>query len=90
MVVRESSLSDLGDESPTTLDAMFANVDGRDFDLYGEELLMKLDEPLRRLAVMKLMGYTNGEIATSLDCTERTVERKLQLIRMTWESEQGG
>jgi RNA polymerase sigma factor (sigma-70 family) len=88
-VVRESSLSDPTGESPATLDALFANVDGRDFDLCGEELLLQLDEPLRKLALMRLMGYANREIALALDCTERTVERKLQLIRLSWKSQYG-
>jgi hypothetical protein len=30
---------------------------------------------------MKLEGMTNGEVAVALDCTERTIERKLGRIR---------
>ena len=29
-------------------------------------------------------GYTNEEIATKLECTTRTVERKLERIRQVW------
>ena len=90
MVVRESSLADPANKTPATMDAIFEKVEGRDLDLYAEELLVQLDEKLRKLAIMKLMGYTNREIATSLDCTERTVERKLNLIRQTWGCEDGG
>lgn len=86
-VVRESSLSSPGSQLPATLDAMFEKIEGRDFDLYAEELLMQLDETLRKLAVMKLMKYTNREIALALDYTERSIERKLSLIRQTWECE---
>ena len=39
------------------------------------------DESLRTVAVWKMEGFTNEEIATKLDCKLRTVERKLQLIR---------
>ncbi len=50
-----------------------------------EHLLELLkDEPLREIALWKLEGYTNGEIAQRLGCVERTVERKLWLIKMTW------
>ncbi|HEV3262864.1 MAG TPA: ECF-type sigma factor [Gemmataceae bacterium] len=40
---------------------------------------------LRALAVRKMEGYTNAEIAAQLDCSPRTVERKLRLIREVWE-----
>jgi DNA-directed RNA polymerase specialized sigma24 family protein len=39
------------------------------------------DEPLRRLALLKLEGYTNPEIARQLGCALSTVERRLRLIR---------
>ncbi|MBB3204872.1 RNA polymerase sigma factor (sigma-70 family) [Rhodopirellula rubra] len=37
--------------------------------------------PLQDLAVAKLEGYTNAEIAKRLGCSERTIERRLNLIR---------
>jgi len=36
---------------------------------------------IRDLAVAKLEGYTNAEIAQRLGCSERTIERRLNLIR---------
>jgi DNA-directed RNA polymerase specialized sigma24 family protein len=43
------------------------------------------DPVLRQIAVRKLEGYTNREIARELDdCTERTIERKLERIRSKW------
>jgi DNA-directed RNA polymerase specialized sigma24 family protein len=33
------------------------------------------------------MGYKNGEIATEFDCSERKVERKLNLVRAVWAEE---
>lgn len=39
---------------------------------------------LRRLAVFKLEGYTNDEVAGRLELSKRTVERKLHLIRTIW------
>jgi DNA-directed RNA polymerase specialized sigma24 family protein len=32
-------------------------------------------------------GYTIDEIAAKLGCVARTVDRKLRLIRRTWEKE---
>lgn len=36
---------------------------------------------LRDLAVVKLEGYTNAELAQRFGCSERTIERRLNLIR---------
>jgi DNA-directed RNA polymerase specialized sigma24 family protein len=48
-------------------------------------LLGLLDEPdLRQIALWKVEGYTNEEIATRLDCVARTVERKVSRIRVLW------
>jgi DNA-directed RNA polymerase specialized sigma24 family protein len=48
------------------------------------EMLKDLD--LRQIALWKLEGYTNAEIAERLQCTLRTVERKLERIRAYWGS----
>ena len=45
------------------------------------------DESLRVVALLKLVGHSNEEIARSLDCGLRTVEQKLEVIRKRWESE---
>jgi RNA polymerase sigma factor (sigma-70 family) len=51
-------------------------------------LLDLLDEPqLRQIALWKVEGYTNEEIATRLDCVSRTVERKVSRIRLLWKHE---
>jgi DNA-directed RNA polymerase specialized sigma24 family protein len=53
-------------------------------------LLGKLrDESLRRVAVLRMEGYTNGEVADRLGCSLRSVARKLELIRRTWLGEVG-
>jgi RNA polymerase sigma factor (sigma-70 family) len=44
------------------------------------------DPELREIALLRLQGYTNQEIATRLDCTQRSVERRLQRIRNIWMS----
>jgi RNA polymerase sigma factor (sigma-70 family) len=51
-------------------------------------LLDRLDSPeLRTVAMRKVEGYSNEEIAEQLGCGLRTVERRLRLIRSIWEQE---
>jgi DNA-directed RNA polymerase specialized sigma24 family protein len=53
-----------------------------------ERLLVALgDEGLRAVAVAKMEGFTNVEIADRLGCVPRTVERRLALIRSLWAAE---
>ncbi len=50
-----------------------------------ERLLQALpDDQIRQIALWKLEGFTNDEIAEKLQCAPRTVERKLQRIRDLW------
>jgi DNA-directed RNA polymerase specialized sigma24 family protein len=53
--------------------------------------LMALADPeLREIALWRLEGYTNGEIAGRRECTQRSVERKLARIRSLWASYDDG
>jgi DNA-directed RNA polymerase specialized sigma24 family protein len=45
------------------------------------------DAQLQAVAQWKLEGYTNEEIAAKFGCAPRTVERKLGVIRASWERE---
>src|SRR5262249_22536533 len=45
------------------------------------------DATLRSVAVWKMEGYSNDEIAAKLGCVPRTVERKLRVIRSLWAPE---
>lgn len=87
-VMNEGALS-RPDGSPLPLDEAAILPPG-DFDLHCEELLNQLEPELREFAVLRLLGYRNREIAQMHDCTERKVERKLNLIRMKWEAEWPG
>lgn len=50
-----------------------------------EQLLEQLyDQQLRQIALMKLEGYSNQEIAEHLGRHTRSVERKLKIIRDIW------
>jgi DNA-directed RNA polymerase specialized sigma24 family protein len=48
------------------------------------------DESLRIVALRRMEGYTNAEIAAELNCSPRSVERKLELIRRAWGPEAAG
>lgn len=51
---------------------------------YGRLLALLGQDDLQRIAVWKMEGETNDEIAQSLGCAVRTVERKLLRIRAAW------
>ncbi len=74
------------DGTPLSLDQAAATRPADDFDLHCAELLDQLDPELREFALLRLLGFRNREIADRFGCTERKVERKLNLIRLKWES----
>ena len=50
-----------------------------------KRLLDRLDnDQLRQIAIWKMEGYTNEEIAIKLGSCLKTVSNKLKLIRMSW------
>lgn len=53
-------------------------------------LLQLLDEDLQRIALLKLNGRTNDEIAAQIRRSIPTVERRLRLIRRKWETAMEG
>jgi DNA-directed RNA polymerase specialized sigma24 family protein len=61
-----------------------ANLSPPEFDLFCEEMLLILDGELRTVAILRMQGYTTQEIATRLDCSSRTVQRKLEDIAALW------
>jgi DNA-directed RNA polymerase specialized sigma24 family protein len=77
-------------------EAAFAQVGGREpspaFAVQVAEECQRLldglgDPELKAVALWKMEGYTIDEIAAKLGCVARTVDRKLRLIRRTWEKE---
>ena len=71
-------LQQFGDGQPTP-DMLLA------MEEEGRRLLEALqDETLQQVALWKLEGYTNDEIAAKIGLTTRSVERKLQRIREKW------
>jgi DNA-directed RNA polymerase specialized sigma24 family protein len=50
-----------------------------------QQLLDQLgDDALRSIAVWKMEGHTNEEIAAKLDCSLSTIELRLRVIRKRW------
>ena len=70
----------VGTEPTPEFAAQVAEQYRRLLDLLG-------DETLRQVAVAKMEGLTNDEIAERLDCSRRTVARKLDTIRIIWSKE---
>ena len=44
-------------------------------------------EKTRQVALLKLEGYSNREIADHLEISLSSIERKLRIIRVTWQRE---
>jgi RNA polymerase sigma factor (sigma-70 family) len=70
----------IGTEPTPEFAAQVAEQYQRLLDLLG-------DDSLRRIAIWKMEGYTNDEIAATLDCSRRTVSLKLAAIRTLWSQE---
>ena len=50
-----------------------------------QEMLRRLpDDSYRKIALMRMAGYSNQEMSVELKCTPRTIERKLVAIRKVW------
>jgi RNA polymerase sigma factor (sigma-70 family) len=70
----------VGDEPTPEFAAQVAEEYQRLLDLLD-------DDTLQRVAVWKMEGLTADEIAEALDCSRRTVARKLETIRIIWNQE---
>ena len=80
----ESSLSDLISREPTP---EFAAQISDNLQHLLRVLDATGDQDLRRIAILKMDGYSNQDIAESVGCVRRSVERKLQLIAGLWEKD---
>ena len=89
-VVAEAALAGLDPDSPGGFEQFIGREPVPEFAaMLAEEFEARLgslpDESLRQVALWKLEGYANDEIAARLGCVSRTVERKLDLIRKAWQ-----
>ena len=86
----ESAFQVPGAEEEAGLDAVVGHEPTPAFACEVAEQCRRLldglaDDKLRALALGKLEGYTNAELAERLGCAVATVERKLARIRGIWE-----
>ena len=70
--------------------AMIGNAPTPEFAAIAAEECRRLldhlgDAELQALAVAKMEGYSNNEIAAQQNCSVRTIERRLFLVRRKWE-----
>ena len=79
-VLAESELA--GDER---LDDLIGSLPTQELDVQAADLLETLPTDLQELTMLRLMGYSTKEIADQLDCTQRKVQRKLELVQLRWE-----
>jgi DNA-directed RNA polymerase specialized sigma24 family protein len=88
---RGPSLSASGDTQPGIADLVGREPSPEFAAMVAEEsrrLLDRLDnEQFRQIALWRMEGYTNDEIAERLGCARRTVARRLELIRQLWNAE---
>jgi len=60
-----------------------------EFHETSERLIAAIDEPdLKEIALLRVEGFNDSEIADRLDCSRRTVQRRLTMIRQLWESQE--
>jgi DNA-directed RNA polymerase specialized sigma24 family protein len=86
-------LSALADEASSVAEVVGHEPTPEFAALVAEECRLRLealgDAELRAVALAKMEGHSNAEIAARLGVVERTVERRLGLIRKLWEEEGG-
>ncbi len=92
-VVTESALPSPEEASPrNVLDQLIGDSPSPEFLVTMQEQSRRLmdclrNDELRSIAVARIEGYSIEEIAARHSLTERTIERKLQLIRNAWAKE---
>lgn len=82
---RGESALDVTDTSERGIENVAGDDPGPDLVAMLRELLSSLsDDELEAIAVAKLQGYENEDIAQRLNCSPSTIERRLRLIRKKW------
>ena len=87
--LKRGGLAQANDMTPADLDQALSREPPPDLAAQMAEecrrLLDRLGDPgLEAVAIAKMEGYTNAEIAGQLGCAPRSVERKVRLIRDLW------
>ncbi len=74
-------LSKKSDNSFQLQDLLTAKLSLEEFDSLLCESLEELPDEVRSVAILLIKGYSKSEVARFLDCSTRTITRKLNLIR---------
>ncbi len=88
-VVSEGALAGVDPDGPGGFEQFMAHGPTPEFAaILAEEFQRRIDslpdEALRRVALWRMEGYSDQEIAERLGCVSRSVQRKLDLIRKAW------
>lgn len=86
---RVYTMTDLRTSLPLDLEMLATSSDSHEVMAVLSDLCTVLlnrisDLTCRQIAVLKLRGYSNREIAKELDLIPRTVDRKVNIIREKW------
>ena len=89
----EGRIRSFSDEAGRTVDALVDPGPTPEFAAQAADEFRRLlgllrDDSLRNVALWKMEGYTNKQIADRIGCIEQTVERKLRSIRSIWSAEE--
>ena len=78
----ENSLQDVADgEATPDMKALFADQCQHLFDVLDDDML-------QTIALLRMEGYSVDEVASRVGCAKRSVERRLNMIREIWRSEE--
>jgi DNA-directed RNA polymerase specialized sigma24 family protein len=92
-IVDEAALASAKDETDVLAQFVSTEPTAEFVAMVAKETARKLaslpDPALRQVAILHMEGHTNQEIAASLGCVVRTVERKLEVIRTLCGAEAG-
>jgi len=88
-VVAEAELAGVDVDGPGGFEQCLCREPTPEFAaMLAEEFQTRIDSledaTLRQVALWRMEGYSNNEIAERLGCVSRSVERKLELIRKAW------
>jgi RNA polymerase sigma factor (sigma-70 family) len=88
---RVRSLDAIGDSEQDLIDFLTVDPDPAFLSSVNDEcdrlLALLRDDTLRTIAVRKMEGFTNQDVAAELGVSERTIRRKVDLIREDWQNE---
>lgn len=79
------SLSEIDDEHLAREDRSANEPAAAEIEATANELIDRLPDELRTVAVLKLMEFSHREMAEVLECNERTIQRRISDIREAWQ-----